>query len=85
MIGSLLNYVTKGPVGKFEPMNTNFGLLPLDAKAQRLRKEIKKNYLIERARSEFNSWRTAQTNLETEKIPTEERNRPDGENLLGLR
>lgn len=48
MIGSLLDYVANGPIEDFQPMNSNFGILPPipEPHKKRERKELK----LERAR-----------------------------------
>ena len=46
MMGSLLRYLTSPRVGRFEPMNVNFGLLPADG--VRVRKRDKKAHRIRR-------------------------------------
>ena len=48
MIGALLDHVANCPIDDFQPMNSNFGILPpvLDKKPKRVKREMK----IERAR-----------------------------------
>lgn len=48
MIGALLDYISSTPIEDFQPMNSNFGILPpiLEKHSKKLRKEIK----VERAR-----------------------------------
>lgn len=48
IIGALLHYVANCPIADFQPMNSNFGLLPeiTEKHSKNLRKELK----IERAR-----------------------------------
>lgn len=63
IIGSLLNYVTKGSLGRFQPMNTNFGLLLLDDRCRKMRKDKKREYLIQRAVAEIESITSAENEL----------------------
>jgi methylenetetrahydrofolate--tRNA-(uracil-5-)-methyltransferase len=63
MIGSLLNYVTVGPLGDYAPMNTNLGLLPAIAK---VRGKGKKDRQEEKARNawlSFDNWQSAQQSM----------------------
>jgi len=48
VIGALLDYIANCPIDDFQPMNSNFGILPpiLEKHSKKLRKEIK----VERAR-----------------------------------
>lgn len=56
MIGALLHYVTEGPLGKFQPMNTNMGLLPMPPKpdgVKKIPKKERRQMMCEKAREEF--------------------------------
>ncbi len=55
MIGALHNYVTQGPLGEYQPMNTNFGLLPAvtSASGKKIPKQEKKNLQVARAQRDF--------------------------------
>jgi methylenetetrahydrofolate--tRNA-(uracil-5-)-methyltransferase len=55
MIGGLLRYLRDAEPGRFQPMNSNFGLL--DAPAEPVRdKQLRRRHLIERARADFAGW-----------------------------
>lgn len=57
MIGGLLNYVTLGPPGEFQPMNANMGLLPRVKKQRSLRKKNERHELqCLNARNLFSSY-----------------------------
>lgn len=60
MIGALLHYVTHGGLGSFQPMNCNFGLLPLCSQAEEVvlkgasqRKAHKRQTLAQKAQQDF--------------------------------
>jgi methylenetetrahydrofolate--tRNA-(uracil-5-)-methyltransferase len=54
MLGGLYRYLRDADPKHFQPMNANFGLLdPLPGK---IRKDRKKELLVERAQSEFGAW-----------------------------
>jgi methylenetetrahydrofolate--tRNA-(uracil-5-)-methyltransferase len=54
MLGGLYRYLREADPKHFQPMNANFGLLdPLPGK---LKKDRKKELLIERAQADFSSW-----------------------------
>jgi methylenetetrahydrofolate--tRNA-(uracil-5-)-methyltransferase len=55
MLGALLRYLRDADAGRFQPMNSNFGLLePLPGQ---LRKEQRRALQLERARTDFTAWR----------------------------
>ena len=55
MLGGLYRYLRDADPAHFQPMNANFGLLdPLAAKAK---KDDRKQLLVDRARTEFATWR----------------------------
>ena len=53
MIGALLNYVTEGSLGPFQPMNANLGLLPSIAKQRGVSKVDRKAVQCNRANEVF--------------------------------
>jgi len=54
MLGGLYRYLAEADPKHFQPMNANFGLLdPLEGK---IKKERKKELLVERARVDFAAW-----------------------------
>ncbi|HWA41455.1 MAG TPA: methylenetetrahydrofolate--tRNA-(uracil(54)-C(5))-methyltransferase (FADH(2)-oxidizing) TrmFO, partial [Gemmatimonadales bacterium] len=54
MLGGLYRYLREADPKHFQPMNANFGLLePLDGK---IKKDRKKELLVERARADFAGW-----------------------------
>jgi methylenetetrahydrofolate--tRNA-(uracil-5-)-methyltransferase len=54
MLGGLYRYLREADPKHFQPMNANFGLLdPLPGK---VKKDRKKELLVERAQSDFGSW-----------------------------
>jgi methylenetetrahydrofolate--tRNA-(uracil-5-)-methyltransferase len=58
MLGALYRYLRDADPKHFQPMNANFGLLePLESTG-RISKDRKKELLVERAQSEFNTWLT---------------------------
>ena len=55
MLGGLYRYLREADPKHFQPMNANFGLLdPLEGK---VKKDRKKELLVERARADFAAWR----------------------------
>ncbi len=55
MLGGLYRYLREADPRHFQPMNANFGLLdPLEGK---VKKDRKKELLVERARGDFAAWR----------------------------
>ena len=59
MLGALHRYVIDGPVGDFQPMNVNFGLLPAaPGVGGRRRKQERKALQIAAARQAFQGWMT---------------------------
>lgn len=58
-IGALMNHITTPKEkGKFSPMNINFGLLPPIETERRMEKKEKKEAMVHRARSSFQSWKS---------------------------
>jgi methylenetetrahydrofolate--tRNA-(uracil-5-)-methyltransferase len=56
MLGALMRYLREAEPGRFQPMNSNFGLL--DPLAEVVRdKQLRRQRLVERARSDFTDWR----------------------------
>jgi methylenetetrahydrofolate--tRNA-(uracil-5-)-methyltransferase len=54
MLGALYRYLAEADPKHFQPMNANFGLLePLPGK---VKKDRKKELLVERAQADFSSW-----------------------------
>jgi len=53
VMGALLNYVTKGVAGEFQPMNCNFGLMPSLNLKKRMAKAERRRLQCERARHDF--------------------------------
>ncbi|HEX8691045.1 MAG TPA: methylenetetrahydrofolate--tRNA-(uracil(54)-C(5))-methyltransferase (FADH(2)-oxidizing) TrmFO [Longimicrobium sp.] len=59
MLGGLLRYLRESDPAHFAPMNSNFGLLdPLET-AGKMKKEEKRERLVERARADFGAWMDA--------------------------
>ena len=59
MLGALYRYLREADPAHFQPMNANFGLLePLEGKVKegRVKKERKKELLVERAQADFAAW-----------------------------
>lgn len=59
MIGALHHYVTQGSLGDYQPMNTNFGLLPPllpTGSAKKIPKHEKKGLQVQRALSDFSDY-----------------------------
>ncbi len=54
MLGGLYRYLRDADPRHFQPMNANFGLL--EALPGRVKKDRKKELLVERAQADFNSW-----------------------------
>ena len=55
MLGGLYRYLREADPKHFQPMNANFGLLePL---AGKVKKDRKKELLVERAQADFGAWR----------------------------
>lgn len=57
MLGSLLNYVTVGPLGAYQPMNANFGLLPSIQRRKGVGKSEVKKLKCQAARESFSLWK----------------------------
>jgi hypothetical protein len=54
MLGGLYRYLREADPRHFQPMNANFGLLdPLSGK---IKKDRKKELLVERAQADFTAW-----------------------------
>jgi methylenetetrahydrofolate--tRNA-(uracil-5-)-methyltransferase len=67
MIGGLFRYLREAEPGRFQPMNSNFGLLdPLDVEPRR--KQERRIALVERARQAFGDWMRAE-GLESVAVP----------------
>jgi methylenetetrahydrofolate--tRNA-(uracil-5-)-methyltransferase len=59
MIGALMHYLRTAEPGRFQPMNSNFGLL--DPLAEHVRdKTLRRERMVQRARDEFAVWVEAQ-------------------------
>jgi methylenetetrahydrofolate--tRNA-(uracil-5-)-methyltransferase len=58
MLGALQHYLATAEPGRFQPMNSNFGLLP--PLPEILRKDERKARLAARARADFLAWIEAQ-------------------------
>jgi methylenetetrahydrofolate--tRNA-(uracil-5-)-methyltransferase len=56
IIGALCDYVTVGPLGPFQPMNANLGLLPPMERRRGQSKADKKAAQATAARNEFAAW-----------------------------
>jgi methylenetetrahydrofolate--tRNA-(uracil-5-)-methyltransferase len=56
MIGALLNYVTVGPLGPYQPMNANLGLLSPIPKQKGLSKADRKAQQVQAAWTSFSQW-----------------------------
>jgi methylenetetrahydrofolate--tRNA-(uracil-5-)-methyltransferase len=54
MLGGLYRYLRDANPNHFQPMNANFGLL--DPLPGRVKKDRKKELLVERAQRDFRSW-----------------------------
>jgi methylenetetrahydrofolate--tRNA-(uracil-5-)-methyltransferase len=55
MLGSLMRYLREAEPGRFQPMNSNFGLLdPLEESVRD--KTLRRQKLVERARADFADW-----------------------------
>ena len=59
VIGALCDYVTVGPLGPFQPMNANLGLLPPMDRKRGQSKSDKKAAQAAAARTEFAAWADA--------------------------
>ena len=56
-MGALVNHITGGSIGDFQPMNANFGLFPEVPGARR--KDDRKSAMVKRARADFGAWLAA--------------------------
>ena len=56
MLGGLLHYLTTAAPATFQPINANFGLLPVLPQMVRDRQE-RNRLLVARARADFQAWR----------------------------
>jgi methylenetetrahydrofolate--tRNA-(uracil-5-)-methyltransferase len=55
MLGALMRYLSEAEPGRFQPMNSNFGLLePLHEQVRD--KGVRRQRLVERARADFAAW-----------------------------
>lgn len=60
MLGGLMRYLRDSDPKHFAPMNSNFGLLdPLEDQPRKMKKEVKRERLVERARADFGAWMDA--------------------------
>jgi methylenetetrahydrofolate--tRNA-(uracil-5-)-methyltransferase len=60
MLGGLMRYLRESAPSHFAPMNSNFGLVdPLETEGKKMKKEEKRERLVERARADFASWMDA--------------------------
>jgi methylenetetrahydrofolate--tRNA-(uracil-5-)-methyltransferase len=57
MLGSLVNYITIGPLGDYSPMNANFGLLPAIPKVRGKGKKDRQVEKVAKAWQAFASWK----------------------------
>jgi methylenetetrahydrofolate--tRNA-(uracil-5-)-methyltransferase len=57
MLGSLVHYVTVGPLGEYSPMNANLGLLPGIPKVRGQGKKERHAEKVSRAWTSFERWR----------------------------
>ena len=64
MLGSLLNYVTVGPLGDFQPMNANLGLLPTQPKVKGISKADRKAKQVAEAWQMFEGWKNQEHRLQ---------------------
>lgn len=57
MLGALHDYITVGPLGPYQPMNTNMGLFPqIPSEGKKMPKKLKRAKICDRARSEFKEY-----------------------------
>ncbi|HYH83172.1 MAG TPA: methylenetetrahydrofolate--tRNA-(uracil(54)-C(5))-methyltransferase (FADH(2)-oxidizing) TrmFO [Longimicrobium sp.] len=60
MMGGLMRYLRDSDPKHFAPMNSNFGLIdPLEQGGKKMKKEVKRELLVERARADFAAWMDA--------------------------
>jgi methylenetetrahydrofolate--tRNA-(uracil-5-)-methyltransferase len=59
MMGGLMRYLRDSDPKHFAPMNSNFGLIDPLAEGGKMKKEIKRERLVERARADFGAWMDA--------------------------
>jgi methylenetetrahydrofolate--tRNA-(uracil-5-)-methyltransferase len=60
MMGGLMRYLRDSDPKYFAPMNSNFGLVdPLEDAGKKMKKEVKRERLVERARADFGAWMDA--------------------------
>ena len=55
-LGSLMHYISDPQRRDFQPMNANFGLLDPLPPGAKVRKDAKKQALVDRAQREFAEW-----------------------------
>ena len=58
-MGALVNHITGGSIGDFQPMNANFGLFPEVLGAGAKNKDGRKSAMVKRARADFGAWLAA--------------------------
>ena len=56
MLGSLVNYITVGPLGDYSPMNANLGLLPAILKVRGKGKKDRQAEKVSKAWQSFEAW-----------------------------
>lgn len=59
MLGGLMRYLRESDPSHFAPMNSNFGLVDPLGTAGKMKKEEKRERLVERARADFGAWMDA--------------------------
>lgn len=59
MLGSLVHYITVGPLGDYSPMNANFGLLPAIPKVRGKGKKDRQVEKVAKAWQAFETWLSA--------------------------
>ena len=59
MMGGLMRYLRDSDPKHFAPMNSNFGLIDPLEQGGKMKKEVKRELLLERARADFAAWMDA--------------------------
>ncbi len=59
MMGGLMRYLRDSDPKHFAPMNSNFGLIDPLEQGGKMKKEVKRELLVERARADFGAWMDA--------------------------
>jgi len=59
MMGGLMRYLRDSDPKHFAPMNSNFGLIDPLEQGGKMKKEVKRELLVERARADFAAWMDA--------------------------